>query len=83
MDVTPDYIRYKNNKGETKTKNLYNNFAFNRKTMLTNYANVKKGQHIERNKDNKQSPILAKTNYTDDNGTLNMGMNARVGMVPY
>lgn len=83
LDVTPDYIRYKNNKGETKTKNLYNNFAFNRKTMLTNYANVKKGQHIERNKDNKQSPILAKTNYTDDNGTLNMGMNARVGMVPY
>lgn len=83
LDVTPDYIKYKNNKGETKTKNLYNNFAFNRKTMLTNYANVKKGQHIERNKDNKQSPILAKTNYTDDNGTLNMGMNARVGMVPY
>lgn len=83
LDVTPDYIKYKNNKGEIKTKNLYNNFAFNRKTMLTNYANVKKGQHIERNKDNKQSPILAKTNYTDDNGTLNMGMNARVGMVPY
>lgn len=83
LDVTPDYIKYKNNKGETKTKNLYNNFAFNRKTMLTNYANVKKGQHIERNKDNKQSPILAKTNYTDDNGTLNMGLNARVGMVPY
>ena len=83
LDVTPDYIKYKNNKGETKTKNLYNNFAFNRKTMLTNYANIKKGQHIERNKDTRQSPILAKTNYTDDNGTLNMGMNARVGMVPY
>lgn len=83
LDVTPDYIKYKNNKGETKTKNLYNNFAFNRKTMLTNYANVKKGQHIERNKDTHLSPILAKTNYTDDNGTLNMGMNARVGMVPY
>lgn len=83
LDVTPDYIKYKNNKGETKTKNLYNNFAFNRKTMLTNYANVKKGQHIERNKETRQSPILAKTNYTDDNGTLNMGMNARVGMVPY
>lgn len=82
LEVTPDYIKYKNDKGETKTKNLYNNFAFNRKTMLTNYPLVKAGDKISRDK-SKNSPILAKTNFTDNNGTLNMGLNARVGFVPY
>ena len=82
LEVTPDYIKYKNDKGETKTKNLYNNFAFNRKTMLTNYPLVKAGDKIIRDK-SKNPPILAKTNFTDNNGTLNMGLNARVGFVPY
>lgn len=82
LEVTPDYIKYKNDKGETKTKNLYNNFAFNRKTMLTNYPLVKAGDKISRDK-SKNPPILAKTNFTDNNGTLNMGLNARVGFVPY
>lgn len=82
LEVTPEYIKYKNDKGETKTKNLYNNFAFNRKTMLTNYPLVKAGDKISRDK-SKNPPILAKTNFTDNNGTLNMGLNARVGFVPY
>jgi intein/homing endonuclease len=82
LEVTPDYIKYKNDKGETKTKNLYNNFAFNCKTMLTNYPLVKAGDKISRDK-SKNPPILAKTNFTDNNGTLNMGLNARVGFVPY
>lgn len=82
LEVTPDYIKYKNDKGETKIKNLYNNFAFNRKTMLTNYPLVKAGDKISRDK-SKNPPILAKTNFTDNNGTLNMGLNARVGFVPY
>lgn len=82
LEVTPDYIKYKNDKGETKTKNLYNNFAFNRKTMLTNYPLIKAGDKISRDK-SKNPPILAKTNFTDNNGTLNMGLNARVGFVPY
>lgn len=82
LEVTSDYIKYKNDKGETKTKNLYNNFAFNRKTMLTNYPLVKAGDKISRDK-SKNPPILAKTNFTDNNGTLNMGLNARVGFVPY
>ena len=71
LEVTPDHIKYKNDKGETKTKNLYNNFAFNRKTMLTNYPLVKAGDKISRDK-SKNPPILAKTNFTDNNGTLNM-----------
>lgn len=33
VDVKPDYIKYKNKNGEEKTKNLYNNFAFNRKSV--------------------------------------------------
>lgn len=83
LDVTPDYIKYKNNKGEVKSKSLYNNFAFNRKTFLNNIPLVKKGDKITRDKNSKSSPVLARTNYTDNNGTLNMGLNARVGFVPY
>lgn len=83
LDVTPDYIKYKNNKGEVKSKSLYNNFAFNRKTFLNNIPLVKKGDKITRDKNSKLSPVLARTNYTDNNGTLNMGLNARVGFVPY
>lgn len=83
LDVTPDSIKYKNNKGEVKSKSLYNNFAFNRKTFLNNIPLVKKGDKITRDKNSKLSPVLARTNYTDNNGTLNMGLNARVGFVPY
>jgi hypothetical protein len=83
LEVSPDYIKYKNDKGQTKVKNLYNNFAFNRKTMLTNYPLVKPGDKISRDSSTKRNPVLAKTNFTDDNGTLNMGLNARVGFVPY
>lgn len=38
---------------------------------------VQKGQKIAK------GGLLAASNYTDDNGTLAMGLNARVGIVPY
>lgn len=79
IDVTPDYIKYKNKKGQIKTKDLYNNFIFNRKTSVTNIPLVKKGDKIFKNK----NPILARTNYTNKDGTLNMGKNARVAFVAY
>ena len=75
--VTPDYIEYKNTKGEKKSKDLYNNFIYNRKSYLSNIPNVKEGDKI------KAGSLLAHTNYTDKNGTINMGVNARVGLVPY
>ena len=75
--VTPDYIEYKNAKGEKKSKDLYNNFIYNRKSYLSNIPNVKEGDKV------KAGSLLAHTNYTDKNGAINMGVNARVGLVPY
>ena len=75
--VTPDLIEYKDSKGKVHQKELYNHEPFNRKTYLHNIPLVKKGDKVKAN------TLLAHTNYTDKNGTLNIGVNARVGLVPY
>ena len=77
VSVDPDEIVIKTADGQQKHVNLYNNFQFNRKTSLTNKAVVKPGDKV------KKGQILAGSNFTDDNGTLSMGVNARVAMVPY
>lgn len=76
ISVDPDEIKIKTKDGN-KTIGLYNSFQFNRKTQLTNKALVKPGDKI------KKGQILASSNFTDDNGTLSMGVNARIAMVPY
>lgn len=76
VSVDPDEIVIKTAAGK-KHINLYNNFQFNRKTNLTNKPTVKVGDKV------KKGQILAGSNYTDDNGTLSLGINARVAMVPY
>lgn len=76
-NITPDSITYMNKNGVEKVKPLYNNFAFNRKTFITNTPLIKVGDKIKKNQ------ILAKSNYTDKDGTFNMGLNAKIAMVPY
>ena len=76
--VTPDYIEFED--GDTKEVrkiNLYNSMPFNRKTMITNTALVKPGDTVE------PGQLLAKSNYTDDNGNVAMGLNARIGLVAF
>ena len=77
VSVTPDFIEIKDTSGNKHKKDLYNNFIFNRKTSLKNIVNVKKGDKI------KKGDLLAHSNFTDDKGTINMGVNARIGLVPY
>lgn len=77
LDVTPDDITVKYKDGTKKVHDLYNNFPFNRKSSWHNTAKVKPGDKL------KPGQLLAKSNYTDDNGVLAMGLNARVGLVPY
>ena len=77
VSVSPDEIKIKLRNGQTKSVDLYNNFQFNRKTQLSNRPIVKPGDHV------KKGDILAASNFTDDNGTLSMGVNARVALVPY
>jgi DNA-directed RNA polymerase beta subunit len=70
-DVTSEYIEVKHGK-DKKRYELYNNFPFNRKTYIHNTAKVKLGDQIQ------PGQLLAKSNYTDDQGRLAMGKNLRV-----
>lgn len=77
LTVDPDFVELLSDDGETERIDLYNNFHLNRKTALHNKALVKPGDVVT------PGGIVAKSNYTDDKGTLALGLNARVGMVPY
>ena len=74
--VAPDSIKLKTSGGE-KDIPLYNSFQFNRKTQLSNKPVVNVGDKV------RKGQLLAGSNFTDDNGTLSMGVNARIAMVPY
>lgn len=77
LNVTPDAIELEGADGTPQVVELYNRFQFNRKTDLSNVPVVKLGDVV------KPGQLLARSNYTDDQGTLAMGLNARVGVVPY
>lgn len=76
-NVTPEEIEIKLPNGEKKYVDLYNNFQFNRKTQLSNKPLVKVGDKL------KKGQLLASSNFTDDNGTVSLGVNARVALIPY
>lgn len=76
-EVTPDFIKVKGADGKSYDMPLYNNFQFNRKTYITSKPLVKPGDKVQKGQ------LLAGSNYTDDEGTMAMGVNARVAMVPY
>lgn len=75
--VNKNQVTIRTEDGELVKKPLYNNFPFNRKTSIHNTPLVRKGMAV------KAGDILAKSNYTDDKGTLALGLNARVGLLPY
>jgi DNA-directed RNA polymerase subunit beta len=77
MDVTPDELVLRSATGEERRRSLYNAFPFNRKTAITQSPVVAKGDKVPKGK------LMAKSNYTDDQGTLALGLNARVGLLPY
>lgn len=63
--------------GEKGRIDLYNGLPFNRKSSYTQTSLLKPGDVF------KPGQLVAKSNYTDGNGTLALGLNARVGLVPY
>ncbi|MCQ2172113.1 MAG: hypothetical protein MJZ17_05115 [Bacteroidales bacterium] len=77
VSVKPDEIRVKTADGKVEKVDLYNNFQFNRKTYLHNKPLVAKGDKIN------PGQLLASSNFTDDNGTMSMGRNARMALVAY
>ena len=77
QEVTDDLIKVKGDDGKTYDIPLYNNFQFNRKTYIQSNPVVKAGDRV------KKGQLLAGTNFTDNEGTMAMGVNARVALVPY
>lgn len=77
LKVTPDSIVMKTPTGETREIELYNNFPFNRKTAIHNTPLVQAGDFV------KPGQLLARSNYTDDQGTTALGKNLHVAYMPY
>lgn len=77
VSVSPDKLVLRNEKGEKKEIELYNNMIFNRKTGFTQTPMVQAGDVV------KPGQLIAKSNYTDDNGTTAIGINARVAYLPF
>ena len=77
LDVKPDFMTVRGTTGEKRRIDLYNNLAFNRKSAINSTPMVKAGDRVPR------GTLLAKSNFTDDGGTLALGANLRVGIVPY
>lgn len=77
VSVTPEAIQVQYEDGTKKTHDLYQNFPFNRKSSLHQTPVVEPGQQFT------PGQLLAKSNFTDDEGTTALGMNARVAYVPW
>lgn len=77
VSVKPDFIRVRYDDGETDDIDLYNDFAFNQKSGVTSRPVVKPGDTFT------PGQVVAASSYTDDNGVQNMGINARIGLVPW
>lgn len=76
-EVTPDDITIRTPDGEKKQIPIYNQFPYNRKTGIHSTPVVQRHDEV------KPGDLLAHSNFTDKNGTLALGLNARVGVVPY
>lgn len=74
--VDANSIVVKTSTGE-KRMPIYSGFSFNRKTRIHQTPTVKVGDKLAK------GALLARSNYTDDKGTLAMGLNARVALVPF
>lgn len=70
IKVEPDSIILSTPGGKKKV-DLYNNYFLGRKTALHNTPVVQVGMPV------RKGDILAKSNFTDDNGTMSIGRNLR------
>jgi len=77
VDVTPDGIVLRDKDGNKKTIDLYNEMPYNRKTFLHQTPLVKPGDVVE------PGQLLARSNFTDSNGSAALGLNLRTAYVPF
>lgn len=76
LKVEPTQIVVRGADGQVKTHPLHNQRLFNRKSYLHNIPIVQPGQTVT------PGQILARSNYTDHNGAVALGKNARVAYLP-
>lgn len=77
VEITPDKITVRQMDGKERGYELYNNFPYNRKTYQHNTSNVRVGDVVT------EGDLLARSNYTDSEGTLALGKNLRVGYLAW
>jgi DNA-directed RNA polymerase subunit beta len=77
VSVSPDKITLREPGGDITEHQLYNNFPYNRKTYIHQTPTVRSGQMVG------AGDLLAKSNYTSDDGTTALGKNARVAYIPF
>ncbi len=73
--VTPDEIQVTTPDGQRKVITLYNNYPAARKTVLHNTPVVEKGSYV------KPGQLVARSNFTDGEGTAAIGRNLRVAFM--
>jgi len=76
-EVTKNHIKVRYADGKIEKHELYHTFPFNVKTFLHNSPAVKVGDQV------KAGTLLAKSNYTDNEGSVALGKNLRVAYMAY
>lgn len=75
--VTPNAVIIRGDDGKDHEHELYEDFAFNRKTSISSHPKVQPGARVDK------GHLLATTDFTDDNGHLAMGANVRCAFGAY
>jgi len=75
--IDRDHLVVKYRDGTTKTYNIWHMLPTNRETFYLQQPVVQVGQKV------KKGDLLIKSNFTDDKGTLAIGLNLRTAYVPY
>ncbi len=77
LAVTEDGIDVQYHDGEKETLPLYRHMPFNRKSLITQTPLVAAGSSFA------PGQLLARSNYTDKDGTLAVGKNLKTGYMPW
>ncbi len=77
VDATADGIKVKYDDGTEDELDIYNNYPFNRKTFIHQTPVVKPGDHFD------AGSLLARSNFTDPQGSTALGANLRTAYIPW
>jgi DNA-directed RNA polymerase subunit beta len=77
IDVSPTNIKVRDHNRRMHNIELYDNLPYNRKTFIHNTPTVEVGAKV------RAGDMLAKSNFTDDQGSTALGQNVRVAYLPY